>query len=62
MYLKLSFLTFILFAGHILLGSLWGISLVGDIGELIILLCSSVLFVIAILQAETRVKPGQSNS
>jgi len=62
MYLKLSFLTFILFAGHILLGSLWGVSVVGDIGELIILLCSSVFFVVAILQAETKEKPDRSNS
>lgn len=52
MYLRIAFLTFVLFVGHVFIGSVWGISLIGDIGELVLLLCASVLFVVAILQAE----------
>lgn len=53
MYLRLAILSFALFMGHIFMGSVWGASIVGDVGELIILLFTSVLFVIAILQAES---------
>jgi hypothetical protein len=52
MYLGLALTTFVLFVGHVFLGSFWGISLVGDIGELLMLICSSAFFVLAILRAE----------
>lgn len=52
MYLRIAFLTFVLFVGHVFIGSVWGTSLIGDIGELLLLICASVFFVVAILQAE----------
>lgn len=52
MYLRVAFLAFVLFVGHVLIGSVWGISLIGDLGELLLLTSASVFFVIAILQAE----------
>lgn len=59
MYLGLSFLIFVLYVGHVVLGSFWGISLVGDIGELLLLICTSVLFVVAILHAEASAKSDE---
>lgn len=62
MYLRLAFLTFVLFVGHIFIGSVWGISLVGDLGELVMLICASILFVVAILQAEKSANSNTENS
>lgn len=52
MALALTFLFFTLFIAHIFIGSLGGASLVGDVGELTILIFSVVFFVAAILKAE----------
>lgn len=62
MYLIAALITFALFVSHIFIGSVWGVSFIGDIGELIILLCASVLFVVAILRAERLEKSGKHNS
>ncbi len=62
MYLGLALTTFVLFVGHVFLGSFWGVSLIGDIGELLLLTCASVLFVIAILQAERSAKSENRKS
>ena len=61
MYMGLALTTFVLFVGHVFLGSFWGVSLIGDIGELLLLTCASVLFVIAILQAERSAKSDEPN-
>lgn len=62
MFLGLTVVTFFLFVGHIFIGSVWGTSLVGDVGELLILLCASIFFVVAILQAEKAEKSKKQNS
>ena len=54
MYLALAIAFFTLFIGHVVIGSVSGTSLVGDVGELFILICASVTFVIAILRAEKK--------
>ena len=56
MFLVLAIAFFSLFVGHVVIGSISGASLVGDVGELIILICASVTFVIAILDAEKKEK------
>jgi hypothetical protein len=60
MYLGLALITFVLYVGHVFLGSFWGVSLIGDIGELLLLICATVLFVIAILQAERSAKSDET--
>lgn len=52
MFLVLSMIFFILFVGHVLFSAFWGALLVGDIGELILLVLASVSFVAAILKVE----------
>ena len=56
MFLVLAIAFFSLFVGHVVIGSISGVSLVGDVGELIILICASITFVIAILDAEKKAK------
>ena len=56
MFLVLAIAFFSLFVGHVVIGSISGASLVGDVGELIILICASITFVIAILDAEKKEK------
>ena len=56
MFLVLAIAFFSLFIGHVVIGSISGTSLVGDVGELIILICASVTFVVAILNAEKKAK------
>jgi|GEM_PF-1225859 len=58
MYLLLSIVFFLLFVGHVLVGSMAGIAPVGDVGEMIILVLAAVCFVVAILKAE---KAANSN-
>ena len=52
MFLLLAGVFFAIFAGNVFFGSVRGASLLGDVGELIILMFAAGFFVIAILQAE----------
>ena len=62
MFLALAFAFFALFVGHVVIGSIGGVSLVGDVGEMIILICASVTFVIAILHAEKKAESLKHSS
>lgn len=52
MFLVLSGLTFALFAANVALGAFTGNAFLGDVGEMLVLLAASALFVVAILKKE----------
>ena len=60
MYLLISAAFFAVYVGNVLLGSLGGTSPFGNVGELLLLVCAVLSFVVAILQAERQ--RDQSNS
>jgi hypothetical protein len=52
MFLTASVLTFLLFAANVALGAFGGNAILGDVGEMLVLLAASALFVVAILKKE----------
>ena len=56
MFLWVSIGLFALFVGNILLGSMNGQPLIGDVSEMLLLVAASVFFVAAILKAERESK------
>jgi hypothetical protein len=52
MYLVASLLAFVVFAANVALGAFWGSAILGDVGEMLVLLAASALFVVAILKKE----------
>lgn len=52
MALALSALLFALFFGNVMLGAFWSKAVLGDVGEMLVLLAASTLFVVAILKKE----------
>jgi len=56
MWLTISSLMFGVFASNVVLGSLAKSSFLGDIGEMLVLLTATALFVVAILQKEAEAK------
>lgn len=62
MFLILAALTFAVFVGNVFYGSIGGSSPLGNVGELILLMFTTIFFVVSILQAEKRRDHGQSKS
>ena len=52
MFLIASILTFLIFAANVALGAFGGNAVLGDVGEMLVLLAASTLFVVAILKKE----------
>lgn len=52
MALALSLLLFVCFAANVALGAFGGNAILGDVGEMLVLLAASAMFVVAILKAE----------
>ena len=62
MYLVIAAIGFLLFFGHVLLGKFTGTSIIGDIGELLLIIFASALFTIAILKAEREQEENRVDS
>lgn len=60
MFLTASILAFALFSANVALGAFTGNALLGDVGEMLVLLAASGLFVVAILKKEADRK-GRDN-
>ena len=52
MFLIISFLVFAVFFVNVALGAFADSAFLGDVGEMLVLFCASVLFVVAILKKE----------
>lgn len=52
MFLVLSFIVFAVFFLNVALGAFADSAFLGDVGEMLVLFCASVLFVVAILKKE----------
>ena len=61
MFLKVSIVLFGLFFLHVAIGSFNGPQFLNDVGEMLLLLMTSIAFVAAILQKEAEEKSKQYN-
>ena len=61
MFLFASAFVFLLFAANVAIGSVTGNAILGDIGEMLVLLAASALFVVAILNKESDRKNNKNN-
>ncbi|MFP7571777.1 hypothetical protein [Marivita sp. S2033] len=52
MFLIASILTFAIYFANVLSGAFTGTTFIGDVGEMLVLLAATVLFVVAILKRE----------
>lgn len=62
MALPLSLLLFIIFAVNVALGATYGSAFLGDVGEMLVLLAASAVFVVAILKKEADRKNEEDGS
>ena len=60
MYLFASAIVFALFALNVAIGSMTGKTFLGDVGEMLVLVAASTLFVVAILKKEADRKSKNS--
>ena len=59
MFLFASLIVFVIFFTNVAVGAFWGQPFFGDVTEMLVLFCATILFVIAILQRE-RARQDQS--
>lgn len=52
MFLAASIVTFVIYFANVALGAFANAAVLGDLGEMLVLLAASILFVVAILQKE----------
>lgn len=52
MFLAASFIVFAIYFANVVLGAFASSAFLGDVGEMLVLLAASILFVVAILQKE----------
>lgn len=62
MFILLTIVLFALFVTNIVLGAFASAPFLGDVGEMLILLCSSLAFVVVILQREAEEKAKSAKS
>ncbi len=56
MFLLASLIVFLLFAANVAIGASTGAAFLGDVGEMLVLFASAILFVVAILKREAEEK------
>ncbi|MEQ6250290.1 hypothetical protein ABMC89_15450 [Sulfitobacter sp. HNIBRBA3233] len=52
MFLAASIIVFVIYFSNVALGAFAGAAFLGDVGEMLVLLAASILFVVAILKKE----------
>lgn len=58
MFLIGSLIVFVIFFANVALGAFADSAFLGDVGEMLVLFCASILFVVAILKKEADRKKG----